>query len=137
MKLKNSLRKIRLLESCDQVPFRIRRYICLVSLNRYIHPHDLPEVVTRIKAELYPQLEIRLRNSLNAGEEISFGPIGLNKNGVICRTNHYTWDQISQIFIDKGILKVEMSGGNVFHQSLRYIPNLEILILLVREFEKS
>lgn len=108
-----------------------------VSLNKYIHPRDIPTVVTRIKAELYPQLEIRLRNMLLAGQEVPFGPVALNANGLKYRSKPYSWDQIDQVTLEKGLFKLVLSDQKSLRLNIFQIPNLEILVLLFREFEKK
>jgi hypothetical protein len=108
-----------------------------VSLNKYAHPGDIPNVVTRIKAELYPQLEIRLRNLLLAGQEVSFGPVTLNVNGLKCRNKLFCWDQINQVALEKGSIALILSDRKSLRFNIFQIPNLEILVLLVREFEKK
>jgi uncharacterized membrane protein YobD (UPF0266 family) len=108
-----------------------------VSLKKYAHPNDLPDLVTRIKAELYPQLEMRFRNSLHAGETISFGPVGLNKNGLFWQNQHHPWAKINRVYLEKGVLVVEMPGQKTYQKSIHSISNLEILILLIREFENN
>jgi hypothetical protein len=107
-----------------------------VALRRYIHSRDLPDAVTRIKAELYPQLEIRLRNLLQAGKDASFGSITMNKNGINFNSHPLSWKQIDQIRVKDGYLELILANQKTLRQAIINIPNLEVLILLVREFEK-
>lgn len=108
-----------------------------VSLKRYVHPRDLPGVVTRIKAELYPQLELRYRNTLQGGGYITFGAIALNRYGITLHNHPYTWDQIGKITIDNGQLTVVLRNQRALRQDIIDIPNLEVLISLIRDFERK
>jgi hypothetical protein len=106
---------------------------------------DLPELVSRIKANLYPRLTQKYNSAFSAGQVLTFGPIKVQKQGMqfqIHRREKFStplpWDQVRYITINSGYLVVELTNlPDHVHCQRRFpvsqIPNLELLLQIIKE----
>jgi hypothetical protein len=106
---------------------------------------NLPELVSRIKANVYPRLMPRLKAAFTAGEWLSFGSLQIHRQGLHIQSgkgdqkiNPIPWDQVRRITARSGYLVVELSSpSNTQIQQKRLpvskVPNLELFFQLVKE----
>jgi hypothetical protein len=106
---------------------------------------NLPELISRIKANLYPRLFPEFKTAFDAGNWLCFGRLQVHKEGLNFRTAHtkqqdvhVSWDQIRHITVKSGFLVVELNGlTNPTVKQKRFpisqIPNLELLLQLIKD----
>jgi hypothetical protein len=105
---------------------------------------NLPELVSHIKASLYPRLLPSLRSSFEAGQWIYFGEIAIQRQNVrfdrassASSPSAIPWSSIQSISIQSGYLMVEFKGNSTFPDAqqipVSHIPNLELLLQLVQQ----
>lgn len=105
----------------------------------YLREHllGLPELVSRIKANVYPQRLPDLRLALRDGQWVGMGRLMIHRQDGIrlggrYRTNEYAWMQVRQITIREGSLMIELPERTL-SISVGEIPNLELLLQLIQE----
>jgi hypothetical protein len=99
---------------------------------------NLPELLTRLKAGLYPRLLPNLRASFLGGQWLHFGPVAIHcesihiqkRSGSIYRT---PWSGVRQITVRSGILIVELENKPDIRLPASLIPNLELLLQLIQQ----
>jgi hypothetical protein len=106
---------------------------------------NLPELVSRVKASLYPRLTPRLKTEFSSGQRLSFGPLLVQKEGVQFKNRSGTgtsptipWEQFGHITVKSGYLVVELSKSSALAAQKRrfpisQIPNLELLLQIIKE----
>jgi hypothetical protein len=105
---------------------------------------NLPELISRIKASLYPRLLPSLRAGFEAGQWLYFGEVAIQRQGLrtgrATSSNHPTaipWSHIQSISIQSGYLMVEFKEYStlpgVQQILVSRIPNLELLLQLVQQ----
>lgn len=100
---------------------------------------NLAELTSRIKAKVYPRLLRQLRSALGAGEDLFFGPVTINRDqlqfdpGRLRATKQRTWRQVSNITIRNGRLVLDSQNHGPLSVPVNRIPNLELLIQLIKE----
>jgi hypothetical protein len=99
---------------------------------------ELNELVTQIKAHLYPRLLPRLQNEFNTGAWLHFGPIAIQTRGLRINGRDYPWVEIDQVTICKGDLVISFNdrlNRHSQHLNAGSIPNLELLIQILQGYE--
>jgi hypothetical protein len=94
---------------------------------------NFPELLSRIKAKLYPRLFPRLRENYQSGQWLYFGPISIHKQGIKIKGNHYVWASITGINIHSGYLLIDVEGSKSYRFPINDIPNFELLIELINQ----
>jgi hypothetical protein len=102
-----------------------------IQISRHIQKLD--ELSARIKAKIYPKLIKELRSSLNSGQNLYFGEIALNLQGIKIKTKEYLWDQVSMINIRSGFLVVELTNHRAKRIPVGKIPNIELVLQIIQE----
>lgn len=106
-----------------------------------------PELVSRLKAGLYPRLLPGLSERLKAGQWLWFGPLDIQGQALRlppawpAARPEVPWSQVRQIGVQAGYLTIEWNDPPVQNRSrnrplriaVSQIPNLEILLQLVRQ----
>jgi len=105
---------------------------------------NLPELISRIKASLYPRLLPSLRASFEAGQWLYFGEVAIQRQGL--RTGRaptaaplsaIPWSHVQSISVQSGFLMVEFKEysalPSVQQILVSRIPNLELLLQLVQQ----
>ncbi len=110
------------------------------DLRKVVSTKSLPECVTRLKAQIYTLRESQNRYELLEGEKLFFGPLQLEKSGISRAKwpGNYQflgWEKIYKIEIQNGDLLVNLTSGKTILYSVGKIPNLEIFLMLIREFQ--
>lgn len=103
-----------------------------VRLSNYCPKTDVPELMTRIKANLYPHLEPELRQSILDGKRIFFGPVSISEDGFYLANQHMEWNQLDGINIENGYLQISIQNGGKNRIAIQKVPNLELLLPLTR-----
>jgi hypothetical protein len=94
---------------------------------------NFPELLSRIKAKLYPRLFPSLRKNFQSGQWLYFGPISIHKQGIKINNNQYIWLSINKIDIQSGYLSIDFEEGRSYRVSIKDIPNFELLIELINQ----
>ncbi len=115
----------------------------------------LPELVSRLKASLYPRLLSGLKTDFEAGKWLYFGPISINKKGMRIRRNRsqnwqqyqdqpaakkqilLTWNRIEHLTVHSGELVVELRDQSPKRIPVSRIPNLELLLQIIQQRVKA
>jgi hypothetical protein len=106
---------------------------------------DLPQLVQRIKANLYPSLQSELTRMFRSGLPLTFGPVTIHKSGIQLRhnnpligTRNVTWRNVKRVTVQNGYFLVEWvnpSGRGRIQKTYRMlvveIPNLELLLKII------
>ena len=105
---------------------------------------NLPELISRIKASLYPRLLPSLRASFEAGQWLYFGEVAIQRQGLrtgkapsTARPSAIPWSHVQSISVRSGYLMVEFKEysalPSVQQILVSRIPNLELLLQLVQQ----
>ncbi len=107
---------------------------------------NLPELITRLKASLYPRLYPPLLARWFGGEWLEFGPVSVQFNALFMRlplgNQTVPWTQIQRITVQSGYLVVELVQSSrpssspsirTYRFSISRIPNLELLLQLINQ----
>ncbi len=105
---------------------------------------NLPELISRIKASLYPRLLPSLRASFEAGQWLYFGDVAIQRLGLRTGKAPSTagsaaipWSHVKNISVQSGYLMVEFKEysalPSVQQILVSHIPNLELLLQLVQQ----
>lgn len=107
------------------------------SVGKAIHLKEplenLPELITRIKAKLYPRLFKQIKASFQEGKWLHFGPLALQTQYLGVDDHRYLWSFVNQIAVQSGDLLIKVENNEPFSFPIANIPNIEILIQLIQE----
>jgi hypothetical protein len=100
---------------------------------------ELPELVSRVKASLYPVLQPELARMFRSGVPLSFGPVRIDRDGIRLRRRRpfpgtlcVPWRHVKRITIHSGYFLVELGDRRGHHRlPVSQIPNLEILLKII------
>jgi hypothetical protein len=130
----------------DDLGYRASLYPCE---GRPIHLHgsgdgkagmpNLPELVSRIKAGLYPTLQVELARMFREGLPLRFGPVRIDKEclkvsrrGPVPGTLSVPWERMNRITVQSGNFLVESSDHRrPIRLPVSEIPNLELLLKII------
>jgi hypothetical protein len=93
----------------------------------------LPELISRIKASLYPRLATGLKNELKAGRWVRFGPLSIHPAALQVNKRRVPWAEIQGLTIQDGDLLVEWVNQPRARLPISQIPNLELFLELAQE----
>jgi Family of unknown function (DUF6585) len=98
---------------------------------------NLAELISRVKASLYPRLLPDLKASFQAGKWLYFGPVALQAKALRLQHAELTWEQVEDLQVENGYLAVSWRKGPGTARTVRIpiskIPNLELLLQIIRE----
>lgn len=104
---------------------------------------NLLELLTQIKASVYVHLYPKIRDRFRAGETISFGPLIIHPRHIkiirgvfIPRSSHVPFTDINRITVKSGHLLIKYLNNQDIRISAGKVPNLEILLDLIRSKTK-
>lgn len=105
---------------------------------------ELSELISRLKASLYPRLLPKLRAAFSAGEWLSFGPLAIQRQNIRfarAKNQPLAWNQVKSITVKSGCLVVELHKDSLASPRHQYpvsqIPNLELLLQIIDQGVKS
>lgn len=94
---------------------------------------NLTELVTQIKAHLYPRLFPSLGNGFRSGQWLHFGPVAIQSDAMLIKGRKVPWSQVRSLSIRSGDLVVEFENQDFVRQSAGAIPNLELLFQIIQK----
>jgi hypothetical protein len=94
---------------------------------------DLPELVSRIKASLYPRLKPAIFENFKAGHWVYFGPIAIQQKSFRINRRAYPLSELESINVTGGFLLVQFRNNGLHRLSILRIPNLELLLQLIQD----
>lgn len=93
------------------------------------------EVSKVIRTNIFPLLYQKHAEAYNAGQRVTFGPVSISKSGGIqIGKKDYPWDQVEQVSIHQGAVRVAKKGGGWFSGATAMasaIPNLEVMLSII------
>ncbi len=111
----------------------------------------LPELVSRVKASLYPRLLPRLNESFRAGQWLYFGPLAVQKQSLHIGSRRprtprrpqpsesaspkgsIPWSRVERLTVRSGRLMVELHDHAPYRIPVAKIPNLELLLQIIQQ----
>jgi hypothetical protein len=109
------------------------------NLLQYCPVEHLPELITFIKAKIYPHLEPDLRRMLWNGDTINFGELAISQDSLSFKNCNFPWNQISSLDIRDGALLVlrrnsarKSPTNSVIKIPVKVIPNIDLFLPLSR-----
>jgi hypothetical protein len=94
------------------------------------------ELANLIQEAITPILYDQARQKYNAGQRLVFGPVTINKAGMEVGRKTYLWEEVQQVSIRRGILRVTKKESNWFSgasASVSVIPNLHVLLNIIHQ----
>ncbi len=93
---------------------------------------DFPELIARIKANLYPRLLTKLQSEFRSGAWLYFGLIAIqHAHGLRLQRQRVSWQQVKQIDVRNGKLVIEFIDSTQRKIAVSQIPNLELVLQLI------
>jgi hypothetical protein len=99
---------------------------------------NIPELVSNIKAHLYPRLAPEMQTNFQAGKWLYFGPVGIQQTAIkLGRGSRppqrsIPWSGVDRLSVKSGYLVVELKDGPRRRLPVSQIPNLEILLDIIQ-----
>ncbi|MEN8171560.1 MAG: DUF6585 family protein [Chloroflexota bacterium] len=94
---------------------------------------NIPTLVKKIKTKIYPRLMPNYRKRFAEGDPLYFGPITFKQDSLQVRDQVIPWNQITNINVKDGLIMVESSTNQPLKIPSGKIPNIEILIQLLKD----
>jgi hypothetical protein len=94
------------------------------------------DIAKLIEQGIYPTLYERVSQAYNSGQTLTFGPVAINKGGILIGKKNYPWVEVKQVSIQNGYVKVSKKDGGWFSgasASAAAIPNLKILLSIINQ----
>lgn len=98
---------------------------------------DLPELLTQVKARLYPRLLRSMRSAFEAGERVYFGPLVIQQEALRLEENDSTpltipWTQVHSVNIEAGMLVIDAEENRRIRLPVARVPNIELLLQIIQ-----
>lgn len=98
---------------------------------------DLPELLTRVKANLYPRLLPGMRKAFQEGKTLYFGPLAVRQDALILEQNDdkrssIPWSQVQSVSIQAGMLEIDIEDKARVRLPVARVPNLELLLQIIQ-----
>jgi hypothetical protein len=96
----------------------------------------IEEVAKNIEESIFPLLYARAADEYNAGQRLVHGPVAVSKEGIQIGKKTYPWQEVKEVSIHQGILKVSKKDGGWFSgasASAASIPNLRVLLTIINQ----
>lgn len=95
------------------------------------------DLANHIRQGIFPHLYKSAADNYNAGQTVNFGPVSISKaNGIAIKKKSYKWDEVSQVSVQQGFLKIAKKGGGWFsgeNVMIASIPNYEVLLSIINQ----
>jgi len=98
--------------------------------------YRVEELALLIQDATTPSLYDQARQQFNAGQQLVFGPVVISKAGMEVSRKTYPWDEVRQVSIRRGILRVSKKDGNWLSGAsapVSIIPNLNVLLNIINQ----
>jgi Family of unknown function (DUF6585) len=96
---------------------------------------DLPDLVEKIKRNVFPHLLAGYTRAFNLGQVLSFGPVTLSASGVTHGGRMLPWSEMASAKLDRGVLKLSPISGSAHRPmkvAARQIPNFDVCLQLIQ-----
>jgi hypothetical protein len=97
----------------------------------------LPELISRIKASLYPRLKPAIYDNFKTGHWVYFGPIAIQQKSLRLNRRAYPISELTSINVRGGFLLIQLSEHGQHRLSISKVPNLELLLQLIQDEVKA
>lgn len=126
----------------DQISFGSRNQI-LITIHPYngkplklrINPEKSPEILARLKANIYPRVKPNLLEQLDQDKAVDFGAIQISRYLLISDKLRIPWSKVRYVDIRQNRLMIELIDNNqkieMIH--LHKVYNPELLLELIRD----
>jgi hypothetical protein len=94
------------------------------------------ELGKTIDENITPRLYAQAAGQYNNGQTIEFGPVTISKTGMDIGKKTYPWEEIKEVSIRQGVLKISRKNGGWFSKagvSAAVIPNLRVLLAVLHQ----
>jgi len=95
---------------------------------------DLDTLLQHIKHSVYPRLLAQSRQAFNAGEALPFGPLTLQRDGILRHGRVIPWRAVRTTNLDSGRLTITFTEGQTQSRvriPVSRIPNADLCIQLI------
>jgi Family of unknown function (DUF6585) len=97
----------------------------------------LPELLTRIKANLYPRLMPAMRQAFQEGKRLYFGPFSVSKEELRLEAKEppwrtVPWEQVEAVSVEAGMLEIKTKDSDKIRLPVARVPNLELLLQIIQ-----
>ena len=92
------------------------------------------ELAALIEEGTFPLLYEKAAQQYNTGQTLTFGPVVISKGGILVGKKTYPWQEVKEVSIQQGILKVSKKDGGWFSGASAMastIPNLRVLLSII------
>jgi hypothetical protein len=102
---------------------------------------NMAELLTRIKAALYPRLLPRMQAAFEAGKTLYFGSLAITQSNLRLAGEEpmrsLPWEQIAHIGVQSGMLEIHLTSEEKIRMPVQDIPNLELLLQIIQSGVKK
>ncbi len=103
---------------------------------------NLPELLTRLKASVYPRLLEQMSPAFAQGGRLYFGPLSITQSSLQFEigkppARNLPWSQLRSVSVQSGVLVVEPEQGQALKIPAFNIPNLELLLQIIQSGVKK
>lgn len=97
----------------------------------------LPELLTQIKARLYPRLLKSMRQAFEEGERVYFGPLAIQQSELRLEGKDpaplsIPWSQVRSVNVEAGMLVIDCENNRRIRMPVARVPNLELLLQIIQ-----
>jgi hypothetical protein len=95
----------------------------------------LPDLVEKIKRNVFPLLLAGYSRAFNLGQELSFGPVTLTAIGISRGGRLLPWAELAGADLERGVLKLTPIRGSAnrgLKVPVRQIPNFDVCLQLIQ-----
>ncbi|MGH2625945.1 MAG: DUF6585 family protein [Anaerolineales bacterium] len=100
---------------------------------------DLDTLLQNIKHSVYPRLLAQSRQAFNAGAALPFGPLTLQRDGILRRASLIPWRAVRRADLDAGRLAITFAENDRLGRlrlSVSQIPNADLCLQLIQTLGK-
>jgi hypothetical protein len=95
---------------------------------------NIDKVAAAIEEKIFPHLYARASELYNSGQAVVFGPVTINKGGILMGKKTFPWSEVQQVSINQGMVAIAKKGGGWFSGTsvmASAIPNLRVLLSII------
>lgn len=101
----------------------------------------LSDLISRLKASLYPRLTPALCSHLQSGNWLEFGPIAIHRQEISLDRGRIPWKSVRRVSLNEGSLVIQWShqGKNLTQAKIpvKHIPNLELMLDIINQYAEG
>ena len=92
---------------------------------------NMMELISRLKANLYPRLFPKLLAEFRSGKRLAFGPLEIHAQGLSLDHQEISWPKVKRVDVYNGLLVIELNDRPARKLPVGRIPNLELVLQLI------